>query len=376
MRRMGSPGDVCRRAAAGGLAAAWILGMFLAGGVSRTAKSEDTVPGEVASEGVASEVPTEFGETAGGEPPIGVLNARALEKGTIRLGYRYTRVWMRGNWNGADEIDAPRVYGYQSPAFVSAPRRRTVQEHLVSAAWAPFSRLTLVARLPVYLQEQTTDRAAGGARFRTRTEGVGDLRVIGLVPFMRKGNETLLLSFGFRAPTGSTRENGLVADSSGLRNGRLAYSLQPGEGSWALTPGVTYRGHWRQLSWGLQYEGVFYVEENSQGYRPGTEQAVTTWMAWNWANWVSTSARFAWHRQSNTHGGDPQMGVYPYADPNDDPMRQGNQVLAVGPGLNLRVPFLQGPMLGVEALFPIWRDLDGPQPGSRWRLHAGMKFDF
>ena len=36
----------------------------------------------------------------------------------------------------------------------------------------------------------------------TSTEGVGDLRVIGLVPFMKKGNETLLVSFGFRAPTG------------------------------------------------------------------------------------------------------------------------------------------------------------------------------
>ena len=375
MRRRGSLGGARWRAGAGVLAVAWVLGIFLAGSVTRTAASADAASGEVEPEGTVSDVSVAFGETAGGEPPTGVLNARALQKGTIRLGYRYTRVWMRGNWNGADEIDASRVYGYQSPAFVSAPKSGTVQEHLVSAAWAPFSRLTLVARLPIYLQEQTADRAAGG-RFRTRTDGVGDLRVIALVPFMRKGNETLLISFGFRAPTGSTRESGLVATSSGLGNGRLAYPLQPGEGSWALMPGVTYRGHWRRLSWGLQYQGVYYVDENSQGYRPGTEQAVSTWMAWNWASWVSTSARFAWHRRSNTHGGDPEIGVFPYTDPTADPMRQGSQELAVGPGLNLRVPFLRGPMLGVEALFPIWRELDGPQPGSRWRLHAGLKFDF
>lgn len=316
-----------------------------------------------------------FSETAAAEAPEGVLDARALPKGTVRLAYRYSRSWLANVYDHHHSLDLATAAAQQTPAFQAVPAKRTLQEHLVSVAYAPWSRLTLVARLPIYLSEQHTDLAAGGS-FRNRTEGVGDLEVVALVPFMRKGNESLLFELGFRAPTGKIDEMGTVAGAGGLQRGRLGYPLQPGEGSWALLPGFTYKGHWQSVSWGVQYRGVYWLNENTKGYRPGTRHQVSTWMAFSPVSWLSASGRFLWTRSGNIHGSDPAIGTFPYADPSQDPMRQRRQQLAVGPGINLKLPVPGGPRLGFEALFPIWREIDGPQLAQSWGLHAGIKLDY
>lgn len=342
-----------------------LLSVLLAGGAF---SEEPSRASEAATE-------TPFRETAADQPPIGVIDGKALPKGTVRLSYRYARRYLHSNRIGDHRESRQRARADQSPPFSQVPRKRTLQEHLVSLAWAPFSRLTVVARLPFYLRDEQVDLASGG-RYATRTEGIGDLRVMALVPFMKKGREALMLGVGFQAPTGSNRRSDAIVLPGGSVKHRLAYPMQPGEGSWAVVPTATYQGYWRWLSWGLQYEGMFWLDENREGYRPGTRHQVSTWAAWGITRWLSSSVRFKWHRRSNIHGGDEVLGGFPYPNPNWDSKRQGGQWLAVGPGLNFRLPCCGGQRLAFEALFPIWQNLDGPQLESRWVLHAGVQLDF
>ena len=46
------------------------------------------------------------------------------------------------------------------------------------------------------------------------------------------------------------------------------------------------------------------------------------------------------------------------------------------PGVNFRVPFLGGPRFGVEATWPIYQNLSGPQLERDWHLTAGWKWAY
>ena len=337
-------------------------------GLVMAEESPEPLPAASSPEELPANDAPSFRETAAGQPPFGVNNGAALEKGGFEIYYRYSRVRLRKNRIGTKQVSTQRAFADQAPAYRQLPEKRLLQEHLVGLSWAPFSRLTLSAKLPLYVRDQTTQDFSG-ARLGNRTEGIGDLQLVALVPFMRKGDETLLFSLGFQAPTGSNRKNG-------SNDQRLGYPMQPGTGSWAIIPGATYRGHWKQLSWGLNYAGAFFLDVNREGYRPGTRQEVSTWMAWNFSQWFSSSVRIKWNRMSNIHGGDSALGSAPYADPTADPKRRKGQWLAIGPGVNFRLPCCGGQRVAFEALFPIWQDLEGPQLESRWLMYAGVQLGF
>ena len=76
------------------------------------------------------------------------------------------------------------------------------------------------------------------------------------------------------------------------------------------------------------------------------------------------------------HGGDKEFGDYPYSQPDEDSKRQGGQRVDLAPGVNFRIPCCGGILLGFEAVFPVWQQLDGPQLKSRWMLHTGLRAAF
>lgn len=326
--------------------------------------------GEEAEE--AAEPPMPFRDTAAEAQPEGVLNAQVLQKGQWMVAYRYQRTWLKGNRIGTGNYSDFGAIEAQSPRYKEVPRKRSVQVNLLQLGWAPFSRLTLIARLPVVLLQQDNVRDTG-RRYETSTEGIGDFRIMAVIPFMKKGNESLLVNLGFRAPTGSITDRVSV---SWAPNSHFGYPMQPGRGSWGFMPGLTYRGFWKSLSWGLQYQNVFWLNVNSLGYRPGTRYGATTWAAWSWTDWMSTSFRVGWDKWGNVHGKDRQLGRFPYSSPTRDPMRQGGQRVDLAPGVNFRIPCCGRPQLGFEAVFPVWQQLSGPQLRNRWMLYTGLRAAF
>lgn len=326
-----------------------------AGSQTASGSEESTIPRGLRSTGVDSAMLA----------PIGLADSRALAKGQWALSYRYSLLHfddMRTNThrNGTNEL--LQVYD-------ETPRDRDLQVHLFGVAWAPHRRVTLSAQLPVLTQE--TRVVAGGPpreHFKTESEGVGDLELRLLVPFMRKRNESLQLELGLSAPTGSISErDGGAGGGSEL----LPIPQQLGSGTVDMLTGAVYRGRWQTLSWGFLARSKWRFYENSKDYRLGHDHLLSAWLGQSWTDWMSTSLRMSWQRQESVRPSERTT-----VNPERDPKRLGGDVLDLGPGVNFKIPALGEPRLGVEMTWPFYQNLNGPQLERDWTLTAGWEWAF
>ncbi len=305
------------------------------------------------------------GEDAAALAPIGVTDARPLAKNQWALSYRYSWIHgddMRDGVSRESTDDVLQVFG-------ETPRKRDVHVHLFGVSYAPHPRVTLSAKLPVITQK-THVVAAGPPRdrFTTTSSALGDLELRALVPFMRKGNESLQLEMGITAPTGSISERDEGA--AGTRE-LLTIPQQTGSGTVDLLPGLVYRGRWKTLSWGFVGRGTFRVYKNREDYRLGNEYLLSTWLSQSWTDWMSTSLRLSWNRHESTHPRDDTT-----RNPEADPKRLAGEFLDIGPGVNFQLPFLGESRLGVEMTWPFYQTVKGPQLERDWQLTAGWQWAF
>ena len=94
-------------------------------------------------------------------------------------------------------------------------------------------------------------------------------------------------------------------------------------------------------------------------------------MGWSLADWISTSLRAEWNRWSSVRGSDASQPD-PFTSPAQDASKQKGHRLDFGPGINLQLPRWRGQRLALEALFPLWQDLDGPQLQTTWQYRLGL----
>ena len=294
--------------------------------------------------------------------PIGVLLDRAHQKGEWTFLYRYTQV----NRKGLQEGDQPVSNQQVAARYAEVPASFTGRTHTLGVLYAPLERLALGLFLPI--EQKKLQVLQGGALEESETTGVGDAKVLFLIPFIRNGLQQTQLNFGFSFPTGSIQQRNSV---TGLRD---PYILQLGSGSWDAVWGITYSGSYRNLSWGGQFEGLYRIADNSVGYRLGTVYQASAWFAGGFGRWFSASGRFAWTKRGNLSGSDPELDRA--LSPLNDPYMQGGTTLEVGPGLNILLPILGGQRLSVEAMFPLYQYLDGPQLAYDYTISVGWKWIF
>ncbi|MEE8580741.1 MAG: transporter [Myxococcota bacterium] len=319
-------------------------------------------PGESEAAGrrAAAEVgPPDYG-------PQGVRDSFTLNEGQGMLSYRFVGTFMDDNRSGQKRLDASEVF---AKGFSLVPTRLDARLHLIGGMYAPHDRLTFSVHLPVFDLEMRY-RNESGPNFTTRSSGVGDLQVTGLVPFMKKGQETLHLHLGLSIPTGSI----LVDEGTPLGKLRLPYSMQLGSGTWDVMPGGTYRGQKGRGSWGLQATGVLHLGKNDLGYSLGDRYEITGWLGWHFRRWLDLSFRLAWNDWGNVKGRDPDL--VETRSPVEDADRQEGERLDLGPELRLTLPGLPGQQLSIETLFPVYQHLDGPQIETDWILSAGWQWVF
>ncbi len=300
--------------------------------------------------------------------PVGVLLDHTHAKGDWTFLFRYAQVDKRNLLTGSAPISVGQVSAtcYQpDPKYCQVPISSSRSTYTMGAMYAPRDRFTFALLLPVvtnHLEQWTS----GGPQV-TDTSGIGDAKLLFLIPFVQKGDEQTQFNFGISFPTGSIQQ----VDDTGQR---LPYTMQLGSGSWDAIWGVTYTGEQSVISWGGQFEGQYRISSNSIGYRLGTVYQASAWVSGGITDWVSVSARFAWTRQGNIHGVDPTLDKT--LTPLNDNMLQGGTTLQVGPGLNVLLPFAGGQRLAVELVLPVFEDLDGPQLSSEMTLIAGWQWLF
>lgn len=292
--------------------------------------------------------------------PIGVRRAQAIASGELRLGYSYERLRNRElQVSGADRTQTEIL----NPTSLLAPVALDVTEHIFSLAYAPHSRVTLVAEIPLIVKELEQLSSAG--RNQRQTQGLGDVSLAVIVPFIQKGRESSQLHIAVEAPTGSIQKDGPT--------GRLPYDNQIGNGTWDLEWGWTYRGERDHFSWGAQLMGHHPVGTNSLHYREGSRFDVSMWSGVRVFRGLSASLRLAGQKQNNTRGADRNLSLVTDGPAANTKARGGFRV-DLNPGITLELPELGRQRLAVEFGVPVYEEVDGPRLAREYSFKVGWQW--
>ena len=305
--------------------------------------------------------------TSSGPPlPLGIEFLEPLGKGEWSLSYRYDRIEWDGNRDGRDKVSIAEID--EDFDYLEAPIDQTTDVHTFGLRWAPWSRLTLALDIP-YVRNRSNTALLDpwqGDSYATEAQGVGDLRIQALVPFMKKGQEVLQVALGFAAPTGSID----YRDGFGRL---LPYDMQISDGTWSFLSALTYHGYWNRTGWGVRGTVISRMGTNDHGYHVGPRYGITAWATQGVTSWLSGSFRFGWSHQNNIRG-DSTLG--PPANPASDGYLRGGDRIDLGPGVTLALPFFGEQHLSVEAMWPVYQNLDGPQLDRDWTVSTGWQWVF
>jgi hypothetical protein len=303
--------------------------------------------------------------------PIGVMGDHTHQAGEWMLAYRYARMRMRGNRDGTRDLSPSDFLNPPPTPFQVAPTEMDVEMHMFGLMFAPHDALTLMVGLP-FVRKEMSHRRIDGLRFDTRSSGIGDLRITGLVNVFEAEHHELHLNAGVSFPTGSVHEKDRIP---GPGNTQLPYPMQLGSGTYDFIPGLTYAGHGELVSWGAQALGTIRTGRNDNGYQMGNRVDLTSWVAIPLGSWVSVSGRAAWSWEDRYSGSDDALKVGPTVVPTADPDRRGGRRLDLLAGINFVLPL--GPFgthrLALEAGAPVYQHLRGPQLELDWRLMVGWQ---
>ncbi|MCB9899276.1 MAG: transporter [Planctomycetes bacterium] len=293
-----------------------------------------------------------------GHAPLGVMGDHLHAPGSFMLSVRAMSMHMSGLRDGTHRESSADTF---ARGFAVAPETMTMEMLMLGAMAGVSDDVTLVAMLP-YLRNEMSHVTAGGAQFTTKSEGLGDARVGGIVRLAgAKGDGLLLGNLALSLPTGTTNAKDSTPASGGV-DVRLPYPMQLGSGTYDVIPGLTYTtatpDGW---SFGAQGNVRIPLETNDRGYRLGRRTELTTWVARELSDSTSVSTRLGYTRKANIHGADPLLN--PNMVPTADPNRQGGERLDLLVGLNWlgQDGALKGHRFAIEFGVPVWQDLSGPQ---------------
>jgi hypothetical protein len=207
------------------------------------------------------------------------------------------------------------------------------------------------------------------------TDGFGDVSIVGLFRVYEDGINHIHVNFGLSLPTGSSTEQMNMLSPMGTYMAmRANYGMQLGTGTYDFLPGVTYTGAKDLWSWGALYRGRFALDSN-QGYHWGDINQLSGWLGYTFVPGVTATARIAGTVQGKIDGKDPQIfggmqGAYPgwYGGERVD-LFGGIEIAGHQFGLGHT-------KLAIEAGFPVYQDLNGPQIGESWQLNAALGIMF
>ena len=320
--------------------------------------------------------------------PAGVMGAHLHSKGSWMFSYRFMRMEMEGNLDGTSSISSNeivtttpnRFFGTpgQPPTLRVVPTEMSTNMHMFGAMYSPSDKYTLMAMLPYLEKDMKHTTYMGGAgttrlgTFTTRTDGVGDLKLSGLIRLHQNTVHNIHANIGISIPTGSnTEEDKILTPMGGTPTVRLPYPMQLGSGTYDVLAGITYTGSNQYVSWGAQYAGVFRTGED-EGYTLGDTHNLTSWLAKSFLPTVSGSLRLNYMKIDNISGIDSDI-VAPVQTA--DPDLQARKQLNLSAGLNFNGidGAWKGHQVKLEFSKPVYQDLDGPQMESDYMITAGYQ---
>lgn len=195
--------------------------------------------------------------TSSEEPAAGTQVSSITAKApSYFLTYSYYKYDLQGT-NTANTY----IYGFEAS---------TVDLNMITATWLYSPQWTLLAFVPHIknMVETKYEPLPGGLNFKTRdfTEGLGDVRLMGMTPLWIESSHMLLGDISVTLPTGSINE---TFTSNPSQN--AAYNMQLGSGTPDLIGGATY--NYTVSQWTHSARGQITVRggRNANGWALGDE---------------------------------------------------------------------------------------------------------
>lgn len=299
-----------------------------------------------------------------GHAPIGVMADHLHGAGEWMLSARWMHMHMEGMRDGTDNLSPNDVF---DEGFPVTPTKMDMDMLMFGGMYAPTDDWTLMVMVP-YVWKSMRHVTAGGARFETESEGVGDVRATVMRGLWDSGDgQRIHVQLGLSIPTGNIDEKD---DTPAQNDANLPYPMQIGSGTWDLLPGVTYLGQTQDYSWGAQGTLRFYLGNNDEDYNLGDRGNLTGWVARRLGDF-SGSLRVSYDHVSNINGSDDRLN--PNMVPTADPDRQERDQIDGLLGINWK-PGGGGNRIALEVGIPLYRDLDGPQLETDWTTTIGWQY--
>ncbi|MBB3047875.1 hypothetical protein FHR99_002141 [Litorivivens lipolytica] len=308
--------------------------------------------------------------------PIGVMGDHRHKAGEWMLSYRVMDMRMEGLMQGSSQVSAGDVTGtMMMPGnYMVAPTRMDMEMQMLGAMYAPSDDLTLML-MTSYKRNEMDHVTRMGMRFTTRSEGLGDTKVGGLIRLFEADDHshTLHLNAGLSLPTGSIDEKD---DTPSMADAKLPYGMQLGSGSLDLLPGITWQAYQGAYNWGAQLSAVLPMERNDNDYRLGNSAALTVWLARKATDFLSYSLRLTGESQGKIDG--ERDDLNPMMVTTADTDNYGGDRLSLSYGLNAYIPdgALRGHRFALEYTLPLHQDLNGVQLEREPYFTAGWQLAF
>ncbi len=308
-----------------------------------------------------------------GHAPIGVMGDHAHKQGEWMFSYRTMHMGMDGNRDGDSSVSTAEVLS----DFVVSPTSMTMDMQMFGAMYAPNDKLTLMVMAP-YVELEMDHINRMGAKFTTKSSGLGDIKIGSLYTLSHGRSSSLLLNFSISLPAGSNTEEGLTP----VGKVRLPYPMQLGSGTYDFMPGLTYLSQSNDYSWGAQVIATIRTGKD-EGYRLGNRFDSSLWLSKKLSDSISISGRVSGETWGDIKGSDDKisqtlmpmgMGPFPSVPTALPNLRGGSRIsFSVGANYYIRSGFAQGHRLALEVGVPIYQKLDGPQLETDWTGTLGWQ---
>lgn len=300
--------------------------------------------------------------------PIGVMGEHQHSKGDWMFSYAYKSMEMDSNRDGNKEISTSQVLA----DFMVSPTNMSMQMHMFGLMYGVSEKFMVMGMLPYsYIAMQHENRM--GIKFKTKAEGIGDVKLSGSYAFLERGSQRVLLNFGVSFPTGSTNRRD---DTPAGNNQKLPYPMQLGSGTYDFSPGLTYTdkmGHWFL---GSQAKATIRMGKNDDNYRLGNEFAISTWGVRSINELLNGSLRIDAKSWGNIKGVDAELNPMMVPTSRTD-LRSGKRIdLVFGIDFTATPSKSYGNRLGIEVGLPIYQNLSGPQLAADYQLTLAWQLVF
>lgn len=303
-----------------------------------------------------------------GHAPISVMGDHTHGKGDWMFSYRFMSMNMDGMRSGASNLSTEDVL----VEYMITPENMIMNMHMLGVMYAVSNNLTLMAMSNfTSIDMDLTTRM--NVDFKTKSAGIGDLKLSGLYKFLDKKGQRMHANLGVSIPLGSIKTKNETPMSGGA-DIILPYPMQIGSGTWDILPGITYLTQKGNISWGGQVSATWRLGKNDRDYSWGDKGTALGWFAYKTTDWLSISAKVSGSVSEKISGSDSALN--PAMAPTMDAHNFGGQQVFTGLGFNIYIPSgtFKNLRLGVEYELPIYQDLNGIQMKTVAMTTIGLQY--